>query len=230
MKTQTQGEISRLQGRKGGLETQKRKLEEKLEELKARKERLERRIAALMADPGHNPEEVAKLRERLAETSTEISLTEAAIRTAEDRIAAVARELEAARKRAEEEKKVEAELQYLGLAQRIEGVIPELARLGADAMEALHRANPKTSAPWAGSEGFANLLLKSLGFALYRELRDRGQTGLAALVQIQCATFAGRPPKPLSESFVSEMALVRLRRQGQKQAGDRDEVSTGQPA
>ena len=226
-KTQVQNEITRLMGRKGGLETQKRKLEEKLEELRAKRERLEARIAEALSDPDHDPEEVEKLKEKLREVSMEIGLTEAAIRTAGDRIAAVARELEAARKRAEEAERIECELGYLEIAGKLEEKIPELARLGADAMEALHRANPKTSAPWAGSEGFANLLLKALGFALYRELRDRGQSGLAALVQIQSGTFASPPPKPLPEAFVSEMALGQFRKRGQKKGGDNDEILAG---
>ena len=52
-KTQTQNVIKKLMGRKGGLETQKRKLEEKLEELRAKRERLEARIAEALAEPDH---------------------------------------------------------------------------------------------------------------------------------------------------------------------------------
>ena len=217
-------------GRKGGLETQKRKLEEKLEELRAKRERLEARIAELMAEPSHNPDEVEKFKAKLLETSMEINLTEAAIRAAAGQIEAVTRELEAARKRAAEEERLRHEIRYIEIAEELDKRIPEVARLAADAIMALHDAYPKTGAAWSAPEGFANSLLKSLGFALVRELRDRGQTGLAALVQIQCATFAGRPSKPLSESFVSEMALARLRKRGQKRGGDRDEVPAGQPA
>ena len=140
------------------------------------------------------------------------------------------REIDEARRAAEAEARLEHELKYIELAKKLDVMIPEVARLAADALEAIHKAYPKAGAPWTAPEGFANALLKSLGFAIVRELRDRGQTGLAALVQVQCGTFASPPSKPLSESFVSEMALARLRKRGQKRGGDRDEVPAGQPA
>jgi len=221
-KTQTQNEIQKLKGRKGGLETQKRKLEEKLEELRAKRERLEARIAELMAEPSHNPEKIAKLREKLFETATDIGLIEAAIRAAEDQIEAVTRELEAAKKKAEEAARVEAELRYIEIAEELDKRIPEVARLAADALEAIHDAYPKTGASWAAPEGLANSLLKSLGFALVRELRDRGQTGLAAVVQIQSGTFAAPPPKPLSQAFVSDLALRTWEKRRHDTSGDGD--------
>jgi len=169
-KTQTQNVIKKLMGRKGGLETQKRKL-------------------------------------KLFETATDIGFTEAAIRAAEEQIAAVTREIETARARAEAEARLEHELRYIEIAKELDKRIPELAGLAADAIMALHDAYPKTGAAWASPEGFTNCLLKSLGFALVRDLRGRGQTGLAAVVQIQSGTFAAPPPKPLSQAFVSDLAL-----------------------
>ena len=206
-KTQTQNEIQKLKGRKGGLETQKKRLEAKLEELKAKKGRLEHRIAAMMAEPDTDPDEIEKFKGKLSETMMEINLIEAAIRTAEEQIAAVTREIETARARAEAEARLEHELRYIEIAKELDKRIPELAGLAADAIMALHDAYPKTGAAWASPEGFTNCLLKSLGFALVRDLRGRGQTGLAAVVQIQSGTFATPPSRPLSQAFVSDLAL-----------------------
>jgi len=223
-KTQTQNEIKKLMGRKGGLETQKRKLEEKLEELRAKRERLEARIAELMAEPSHNPDEVEKFKAKLLETSMEINLTEAAIRAAAGQIEAVTRELEAARKRAAEEKRIECELSYLEIAEKLEERIPELARLAADAIEAIHAAYPKTGASWTvPGEGLPSAVLKAIGHAMFQELRSRGRNGLAALVQIGCGTFASPPPKPLGQAFVSDLALRTWEKRRQDGKGGEDD-------
>jgi len=222
--------LSALDGRKGGLRKHRAKLERDLTALKAQKERLERKLAEVLADPEHDPENVAELKKKLASISVEIPATEKALAEVDKKLAAIEREIDEARRAAEAEARLEHELKYIELAKKLDVMIPEVARLAADALEAIHKAYPKAGAPWTAPEGFANALLKSLGFAIVRELRDRGQTGLAALVQVQCGTFASPPSKPLSESFVSEMALARLRKRGQKRGGDRDEVPAGQPA
>jgi len=214
--------LSALDGRKGGLRKHRAKLERDLTALKAQKERLERKLAEVLADPDHDPERVTELKEKLAAISVEIPATEAALAEVDRKLEAINREIAEARRAAEAEERLEHELRYIEIAKDLEGKIPELARLAGEAMEVIHRAYPKTGTPWTAPEGFANCLLKSLGFALVQDLRNRGQTGLAALVQVQCGTFASPPSKPLSESFASKMALEAWRKRRKDASGDGD--------
>jgi len=216
-----------LDGRKGGLKKHRSKLEKDLTALKAQKARLERELAETLADPDHDPENVAELKKKLASISVEIPATEKALAEVDKKLEAIEREIAEARRAAEEEERLQHELRYIESAKELERRIPEVARLAADAIMALHNAYPKTGASWAAPEGFANSLLKSLGFALIRELRHRDQTGLAAVAQIQCGTFASPPPRPLHEAFVSKMSLSQFRKQAQKKEGDGNENPAG---
>ena len=211
-----------LDGRKGGLRKHRGKLEKQLAALKAQKERLERQLAETLSEPDHDPEELAELKKKLASISVEIPATEKALAEVDKKLAAIEREIAQARARAEEEERLKHELRYIEIAKDVEGKITELARLAANALEAIHKAYPKTGTPWTAPEGFANALLKSLGFALVQDLRNRDQTGLAALVQVQCGTFASPPPKPLSEAFVSKIALEVWRKRRKDASGDGD--------
>ena len=217
-----QKKLLALDGRKGGLRKHRSKLERDLAALKAQKARLERALAETLSEPDHDPEQVSELKEKLASISIEIPATEQALAEVDRKLEAIDREIAEARRAAEAEARLEHELKYIELAKKLDAMIPEVARLAADALEAIHKAYPKTGAPWTAPEGFANALLKSLGFALYRELQDRGEGGLAALVQIQCDTFANPPAKPLAESFVSNLALSEWRKRRHDTSGDDD--------
>jgi len=190
--------------------------------LKAQKARLERALAETLSEPDHDPEQVSELKEKLASISIEIPATEQALAEVDRKLEAIDREIAEARRAAEAEERLRHELRYLEIAQELEGRIADLARLAANAMEAIHDAYPKTGASWAAPEGLANSLLKSLGFALVRELRDRGQTGLAAVVQIQSGTFATPPSRPLSQAFVSDLALRTWEKRRHDTSGDGD--------
>ena len=178
----------------------------------------------MMAEPDTDPDEIEKFKGKLSETMMEINLIEAAIRTAEEQIAAVTREIEAARARAEAEARLEHEFRYIKIAEELERKIPEVARLAADAMEAIHAAYPKTGASWTvPGEGLPSAVLKAIGHAMFQELRSRGRNGLAALVQIGCGTFASPPPKPLGQAFVSDLALRTWEKRRQDGKGGEDD-------
>jgi|GEM_PF-6321404 len=215
-----QKKLLALDGRKGGLRKHRGKLEKQLAALKAQKARLERELAEALADPEHDPGSVAELKEKLASISVEIPATEKALAEVDKKLEAIEREIAEARRAAEAEARLEHELKYIELAEELEKKITELARLAGEAMMVLHDAYPKTGSAWSAPEGFANSLFKSLGFALVRELRAQGQTGLAAVAQIQCGTFASPPPRPLHEAFVSKMALSQFRKRREKEEGD----------
>ena len=159
-----QKKLLALDGRKGGLRKHRGKLEKQLAALKAQKARLERELAEALADPEHDPGSVAELKEKLASISVEIPATEKALAEVDKKLTAIEREIAEARRAAEAEERLRHELRYIELAKKLEAMIPEVARLAADTMEAIHDAYPKTGSAWSAPEGFANSLFKSLGF------------------------------------------------------------------